>query len=551
MRALTTHVLTSEQSRICDRRAVEELGIPTIVLMENAALSVVEVLEKHVGVESGQRVVVVCGRGNNGGDGLAVARHLHNMGVDVSVFLMARHEELKGDAVINCKAVMKAGVSLTEVTDEKMLLELEKTMRHAHVVVDALLGTGISGEVRGIIAGAIDALNSSAPRILSIDVPSGLDSDTGKLCGRCVRADVTVTLGAMKRGLLLFPGADMVGDLFLGSIGIPKAMFEAFEPWVKVTTEELVHKCYKTRASNTHKGDYGRVLVVGGSAGMSGAVMMCGVSALRGGAGLVMVALPKSLNNAFEASVMEVMSLPLPETEAISISLKALDVLVERMKWADVLAIGPGISRVDETQEFVRQLVRSSEKTVVLDADGIVAFANRMKELADRSCELVITPHPGEMAMLIGKSISEVQSDRIGITQAVAKELNATVVLKGAHTVIASPEGNTYINLTGNPGMASGGTGDVLTGLIASLIAQGNKPFEAAACAVFIHGLAGDIASWDKGEASLIAGDLIEYLPKALMQPDLWMPICLRPLSERVWFVCRGRNFKATPPIGS
>jgi len=472
------------------------------------------------------------------------------MGVDVSVFLMARHEELKGDAAVNCKAVMKTGISFTEVTDEKMLLELEKTMKHAHVVVDALLGTGISGEVRGMIAGAIDAINSNAPCVLSIDVPSGLDSDTGKLCGRCVRADVTVTLGAIKMGLLLFPGADMVGDLFLGSIGIPKTMFEAFEPWVKVTTEELVLDCYKPRASNTHKGDYGRVLVVGGSAGMSGAVMMCGVSALRGGAGLVMVALPKSLNSAFEASVMEVMSLPLPETEAISISLKAIDTLVERMKWADVLAIGPGISRVDETQEFVRQLVRSSEKTVVLDADGIVAFANRMNELANRSCELVITPHPGEMAMLIGKSISEVQSDRIGISQAVAKELNATVVLKGAHTVIASPEGNTYINLTGNPGMASGGTGDVLTGLIASLIAQGNKPFEAAACAVFVHGLAGDIASWDKGEAPLIAGDLIEYLPKALMQPELWTPICLRPLSERIWFVRRGRNSKATSHIG-
>ncbi|MCX7778214.1 MAG: NAD(P)H-hydrate dehydratase [Armatimonadetes bacterium] len=309
-----------------------------------------------------------------------------------------------------------------------------------------------------------------------------------------------------------------------------------------MTTEELVWKCYKPRALNTHKGDYGRVLIVGGSVGMTGAVMMCAVAALRGGAGLVTVALPKSLNNSFEAAVLEAMSLPLPETEKMSISLDAVDIVLERANVVDVLAIGPGISRVPETQEFVRRLVRSSNRTIVLDADGIMAFAGKMDELKERSCELVLTPHPGEMAALTGKTVTEVQQDRIGISQAVAEELNAVVVLKGAHTVIASPDGNVYINLTGNPGMASGGTGDVLTGLIASLIAQGNKPFEAASCGVFLHGLAGDMASWDKGEASLIAGDLIEYLPKAITQPDMWMPICLRPLSARVWFVSRGRR---------
>lgn len=541
MHVLTKHVLTSSQSRECDRKAIEELGVPSIVLMENAALSVIEVIEKHIGIEVGQKVIVACGRGNNGGDGLAVARHLRNAGIDVKAYLMARAEDLKGDAAINCKATSSIGVPLVEIPDESKLHELERGIADAQLVVDALLGTGITGEVRGILAGAINVINAAGRKVLSIDVPSGLDSDTGEVCGTCIKADVTVTLGAIKRGLLLFPGANYAGDLFLGCIGVPKELFESFEPWIQLTSEELVWHCYKPRALNTHKGDYGRVLVIGGSAGMSGAAVMCGIAALRGGAGLVTVALPKSLNVAFEAAVLEVMSLPLPETDSISISLRALDTVLERMEWANVLAIGPGISRVEETQEFVRQVVHSSTKPVILDADGIMAFAGRMNELNWRRCELVLTPHPGEMAALIGKSVLDVQSDRIGMAQAVAKELNATVILKGAHTVIAAPNGNAYINLTGNPGMASGGTGDVLTGLIASLIAQGNEPFEAAACAVFLHGLAGDMASWDKGEAALVAGDLIEYLPKAITQPDMWTPICLRPLSQRVWFVSRGR----------
>jgi len=539
---LTRHVLTSFQSRECDRRAAEQLGVPSIVLMENAALSVVEVLEKHVGVEPKQKVAVACGRGNNGGDGLAIARHLHNMGVNVSVYLMARASDLKGDAAINCASAASIGIPVVEVVDESKLAEFEAALREAQLVIDALLGTGITGEVRGIIADAVKVINSCGKHIVAVDVPSGLNSDTGEVCGVCINADVTVTLGAIKRGLLLFPGAEHVGDLFLGYIGVPKELFESFEPWVKVTTEELVWNCYKPRAPNTHKGDYGRVLVIGGSAGMTGAAIMCGMAALRGGAGLVTVALPKSLNIAFEAAAIEAMSLPLPETDAMSISLGAIDVVLERMKAVDVLAIGPGISRVPETQEFVRQVVSNSTKTIVLDADGIMAFAGRMDELKKRACELVLTPHPGEMAALTGKTVAEVQADRIGISQSVAGELDAVVVLKGAHTIIASPDGNAYINLTGNPGMASGGTGDVLTGLIAGLIAQGNEPFEAAACAAFLHGLAGDMASWDKGEVSLIAGDLIEYLPKAITQPDMWMPICLRPLSARVWFVSRGRK---------
>ena len=536
---LTKRLVTSAESRECDRYAIEELQIPSLVLMENAALSIVEVLEKHLDVQPGQCVVVVAGRGNNGGDGMAIARHLRNRGVDVRVYLTAHPDELKGDASANCSAVRAMGIPLNVVTDATELSALERALRSADVVVDALLGTGITGEVRGIIADVIPIINAHARCVLSVDVPSGLNADTGAICGVCVNAHTTVTLGAIKRGLLLFPGAEYVGDLFLGYIGVPMEIFEALKPVVQLTTDELVHKCFPPRKLDSHKGNYGRVLVVGGCAGMTGAAMMCGISALRAGAGLVTVALPQSLNSAFEASIWEVMSLPLPETPEQTIAPDALDVLLERIGWADVLAVGPGISRHADTQAFVRQLVSNSSKPIVLDADGIMAFSGRMTALAQHAGELVITPHPGEMAGLLKCSVAEVQADRIGIAQRVAQEINAVVVLKGARTVIAAPNGDTYVNLTGNPGLASGGTGDVLTGLIAGLIAQGNNAFDASACGAFLHGLSGDIASWEKGEVSLIAGDLIEHLPRAILQPDLWLPVSVRPLSARVWFVYR------------
>jgi NAD(P)H-hydrate epimerase len=421
-------------------------------------------------------------------------------------------------------------------------------LRHADLVVDAMLGTGIAGEVRGIYADAIPLLNEHASRILAVDVPSGINSDTGEVCGVAVRADATVTLGAIKLGLMLFPAADCVGDLFVGSLGVPETLFASLNIRRFVTTHELVAQALPPRHPNSHKGNYGRVLVISGAPGMTGAALLAGKAALRSGAGLVQVALPQSLNLAAEAAALEVMSFPLPETEAGTIAPDALNALASRLEWADVIAVGCGISRHERTQTFVRQLVAQVDKPMVIDADGLMALAGQTDLLRKRQALTVLTPHPGEMAALLKTTTEEVQRDRVGIALHAAETFNAIVVLKGARTIVAAPDGALFVNPTGNAGMATGGTGDVLTGMVASLLAQtlcrslAVTPAEAVAAAVFLHGLAGDIASWEKGETALVAGDLLEHLPRAILEPELSQPITLRPLSPFVRFVLRYRR---------
>jgi NAD(P)H-hydrate epimerase len=421
-------------------------------------------------------------------------------------------------------------------------------LRHADLVVDAMLGTGIAGEVRGIYADAIPLLNEHASRILAVDVPSGINSDTGEVCGVAVRVDATVTLGAIKLGLMLFPAADYVGDLFVGSLGVPETLFASLNIRRFVMTHELVARVLPPRHPNSHKGNYGRVLIVGGAPGMTGAALSAGKAALRSGAGLVQVALPKSLNLAAEAAALEVMSFPLPETDAGTIAPEALSALMPRLEWADVIAVGCGISRHERTQTFVRQLVAQVDKPMVIDADGLMALAGHTDLLRKRQALTVLTPHPGEMAALLKTTTEEVQRDRVGIALHAAETFNAIVVLKGARTIVAAPDGALFVNPTGNAGMATGGTGDVLTGMVASLLAQtlcrslAVTPTEAVAAAVFLHGLAGDIASWEKGETALVAGDLLEHLPRAILEPELSQPITLRPLSPFVRFVLRYRR---------
>ena len=516
--------------------------------MENASLRLAEVLQQHFELDPPKRIVVVCGRGNNGGDGMALARHLHNIGFQVQVFLLADPNELKGDAATNYKVAVNFGVPIQPITAQSELSQLVEPMKSADLVVDALLGTGITGEVRGLYAEAIPLLNDYAPRILSVDIPSGINSDTGEVCGVAVRADATVTLGAIKLGLVLFPGADYAGDLFVVSLGVPESLLADIGIRRFVSTHELVQKVLPPRHPNTHKGDYGRVLVIGGAPGMSGAAIMAGKAALRSGAGLAQVALPQSLNIAVETSTLEVMSFPLPETDAGTIAPEAIEALAPRLDWADVIALGCGISRNERTQTFVRQLVAQVDKPMVIDADGLIALAGYREILRKRKSLTVLTPHPGEMAALLQTSTEAVQRDRVGVALRAASEFKAIVVLKGARTITAEPEGTLFVNLTGNAGMATGGSGDVLTGMIASLLAQALcrhldvHPVEVVAAAVFLHGLAGDIASWEKGEVSLTAGDLLDHLPRAINEPELSQPLTLRPLSPFVRFVVRMRK---------
>ena len=540
-------LVTASESRQLDQLA-EQSGVPSIVLMENAALRLAEVVQQHFELDPPKRIVIVCGKGNNGGDGLALARHLHNIGFAVQAFLLADPSQLKGDAAINFSAATHLGVPVQPLPSAEHLRHLVEPLRHADLVVDAMLGTGIAGEVRGIYADAIPLLNEHASRILAVDVPSGINSDTGEVCSVAVRADATVTLGAIKLGLMLFPAADCVGDLFVGSLGVPETLFASLNIRRFVTTHELVARVLPPRHPNSHKGNYGRVLIVGGAPGMTGAALLAGKAALRSGAGLAQVALPQSLNLAAEAAALEVMSFPLPETEAGTIAPDALHALAPRLEWADVIAIGCGISRHERTQTFVRQLVAQVDKPMVIDADGLIALAGHTDLLRKRQALTVLTPHPGEMAALLKTTTEEVQRDRVGIALHAAETFNAIVVLKGARTIVAAPDGALFVNPTGNAGMATGGTGDVLTGMVASLLAQtlcrslAVTPTEAVAAAVFLHGLAGDIASWEKGETALVAGDLLEHLPRAILEPELSQPITLRPLSPFVRFVLRYRR---------
>ena len=537
-------LVTASESRQFDQLA-EQAGLPSLVLMENASLRLAEVLQQHFELDPPKRIIVVCGRGNNGGDGMALARHLHNIGFHVQVFLLADPNELKGDAAINYKVAINFGVSVQSITTQSELSQLIEPLKSADLVIDALLGTGITGEVRGLYSEVIPIINHHASRILSVDIPSGINSDTGEVCGVAVRADATVTLGAIKLGLVLFPGADYAGDLFVGSLGVPDSLLADIGIRRFASTHELVQKVLPPRHPNTHKGDYGRVLIIGGAPGMTGAAIMAGKAALRSGAGLAQVALPQSLNIAVETSALEVMSFPLPETDAGTIAPEAVEVLTPRLDWADVIALGCGISRNERTQTFVRRLVAQVDKPMVIDADGLIALAGYGEILRQRKSLTVLTPHPGEMAALLQTSTEAVQRDRAGVALKAAREFEVIVVLKGARTITAEPDGTLFVNLTGNAGMATGGSGDVLTGMIASLLAQAFcrrldiRPVEVVAAAVFLHGLAGDIASWEKGEVSLIAGDLLDHLPRAINEPELSQPLTLRPLSPFVRFVVR------------
>lgn len=544
-------LVTASESRQFDQLA-EKAGLPSLVLMENAALRIVEVLQQHFELDPPKRIVIVCGKGNNGGDGMALARHLSNIGFQVQVFLLAEPSELKGDAATNYKVAVNIGIPIQPIVSSEQLPQLIEPLQSADLVVDALLGTGITGEVRGLYAEVIPLITHHASRILSVDIPSGINSDTGEICGVAVRADATVTLGAVKLGLMLFPGADYAGDLFVGSLGIPDSLLTKLNIRRFVATHELVQRVLPPRHPNTHKGDYGRVLIVGGAPGMTGAAIMAGKAALRTGAGLAQVALPQSLNIAIEASALEVMSFPLPETDAGTIAPEALNVLSPRLEWADVIAVGCGISRNERTQTFVRQLVAQVDKPMVIDADGLIALAGHSEILRQRKSLTVLTPHPGEMAALLQTSTEAVQRDRVGTAIKAASEFKSIVVLKGARTITASPDGTMFVNPTGNAGMATGGSGDVLTGMIAALLAQTivrQSPvpnplslIEAVTAAVFLHGLAGDIASWEKGEVALIAGDLLDHLPRAINEPELAQPLTLRPLSPFVRFVVRMRK---------
>lgn len=510
------YLLSAEEMQRLDRTAINDLGIPGVVLMENAGLQVVEEIHKIIGNPMGKTVTVFAGKGNNGGDGFVIARHLLNAGAEVKIMLFAETTDVAGDAKVNLDILLAMGYKVYPIVKPNSLNIIKLAMVYTDLIVDAVFGTGFKGAVSEHVGNVIDIINSSGKTVVAVDIPSGLEANTGRVYGPCVRATSTVTFAHAKVGLLVQEGPEYVGKLTVADISIPPKLVDSLGIKRYLTTPELVKKIMPVRKPDGHKGTYGRVLVVGGSDGLSGAAAMASMAALRAGAGLVTLAVPASLHDLMEVKLTEVMTKPLPETGEKSISAEAGPGVREMLNGSDVLALGPGISTNSGTVDFVRELLQGLDKPAVIDADGLNALVGTTGILNNCRGPVILTPHPGEMARLLGIKIEEVQNNRIEIALEAAGKWNAIVVLKGYRTVICAPDGTTYVNPTGNPGMATGGTGDVLTGIIAGFLGQGLVPVEAAAAGVYFHGLAGDIAAKDKGILSLTAGDILDYLPMAI-----------------------------------
>jgi hydroxyethylthiazole kinase-like uncharacterized protein yjeF len=511
-------VTTAAEMRELDRLAMERYGMPGVVLMENAGAQVARILWQEYADLQARRVAVLCGRGNNGGDGFVIARYLHNRGVSVRVFIIGEPGDIRGDASMHLNMLRHAGIAPEAVKTSESAQAVGGRLADYDLLIDALLGTGLKTEVSGVFQLIIAAMNAAGRPIVAVDIPSGLSADAGTLLGDHARADLTVTMALPKRGLLLYPAAESVGRLVVVDIGFPAAVREHAAVRCHVLEAHTIAAQLHTRAADTHKGTYGHVLIVAGGPGKTGAGALASMAALRTGAGLASFALPHSLNAAMEAKLTEVMTIPLPESEPGVLGGEATKRLMEWLEGKSALILGPGLGTHPETVRCVHEVLRQVRIPTVLDADGLNALPTDPEGLGDIQAPLVLTPHPGELARLRRTTTAAIQADRLRAAQETASAWKAVVVLKGAHTVIAEPEGTLYMNLTGNPGMATAGSGDVLSGMIGALLGQGYPPSLAARVAVYTHGLAGDLAAAAVGERSLIAGDLVATLSGAFRQ---------------------------------
>ncbi len=511
-------VLNTEQMREADRRTIEEIGIPSIVLMENAGRQAVAAMEAAFDDLATSRVGVLCGRGSNGGDGFVVARTLVQRGVDTAVFLLGSVAEVRGDARANLEILGRIGVTVVEITDAQEWELHFSELTDCGLIVDAILGTGFRGRLTGLLETVVADLNGLGVPIVAIDLPTGVSADSATLDGPAVEASMTVTLGAPKIPLV-FPPADVhAGDLVIADIGIPLPLFDELDgQHLELLTRERMREIVPARAADSHKGDFGRVLVVAGSTGRTGAAHLAALGALRSGAGLVTVATPRSCLPIVAAMAPEYMTEPLDETPAGTVDFAAVDRVLDLN--ADVIAVGPGLGQDPGTAAFVQALVERSGVPLVLDADALNAFVGDPDRLMGRDeVSVIITPHPGEMARLLNTSIEAVQHDRVRHAREFAATHRVHVVLKGHRTLIAAPDGRTFVNLTGNAGMATGGTGDLLTGMIAAWFAQLLDAEAASKLAVYLHGTAGDLAEADEGEVALVAGDMAARLGDAVLE---------------------------------
>lgn len=502
--------------RDIDRVAVEKYGISGLQLMENAGRGVAEVVLKELGEAAcGSKAAIFAGKGNNGGDGYVAGRHLHNAGIAVTIYTLCKLDELKGDAASNAASWRKMNGRIEELLSNEAVKAAAESIEKSDIVIDAIFGTGLSEEVTGVHGEAIRLINRLNKKIISIDIPSGIHATTGAVLGEAVRASLTATMAMPKLGLLLFPGRAHTGRVEVVDIGVPREVIS--EPSIKwnLLGPSDISGILKPRKSESHKSSHGHLLVLAGSPGLTGAAYMSGAAALRAGAGLVTVGVPESLHGIMEVKTTEVMTVGLPETNR-RLGTAAYEEIRRIAANKTALVIGPGAGTSEELMKLIELILQDIHIPVVIDADGLNSFAPKIASLKGLKTEVVLTPHPGEMSRLLNMKIQAIQADRIGAAEKLVEMTGATVVLKGAYTVIACPSGQVYLNPTGNPGLATAGTGDILAGMLGAFLAQGYSAFEASAAAVYIHGLAGDEAKSKSGELGMIATDLLGFIPSII-----------------------------------
>lgn len=510
-------VVTAEQMQHLDQKAIETYGIPGMVLMENAGRGAAEVILQKFPNLHRSGVAILAGKGNNGGDGFVIARYLLNHGASVRVYLLADPNVLRGNAQTNHQIFLRMKGEVISISSHADYQRVKKDLEKVDLLIDGIFGTGLDAEVRGYYREVIDHLNSLRKPMVAIDIPSGLDADTGKPLGTAIQATLTITFGLPKVGLLIPPGPDHVGELKVIDISLPRRLVEAEKIQIHLLEcEEIRKRLSIPRRRDSHKGDYGHLVVLAGSVGKTGAAAMACEAALRMGAGLVTLGIPKTLNAIMEVKLTEVMTEPLPETGKQTLSLRGFDAILRLCENKKAVIIGPGIGTFKETQTLILKLLRTLDLPIILDADGLTALASNLKSIPPVKKPLVLTPHPGEMGRLTGLTSKQVLEDRIGMTRSFSQTHQVYLVLKGYRTLIGTPQGEIFINPTGNPGMASGGTGDVLTGMIGGLICQGIDVLSSLQMAVYLHGWAGDRVASEKGEKSLVATDLIHQIPAVL-----------------------------------
>ena len=512
-------VVYPDQIREIDRRCAYEYGIPTLDLMKNAGYAVYNEILKRMG-QNAQKIVFICGKGNNGGDGLAAAEHFSKQNAEVKVFLLEENSNYEVLKNIDSTAIVRLGDCNFDL--------LKRELGDADVIVDAIFGTGLNTDVIGLYAQVIDEINSVKEnnpgiRVAAIDIPSGINGLTGAVMGSAVKADITVVLAALKAGNLIYPGKEYCGRMVVADIGVPEELLTAMKIKIFETEASLVKEVFPKRKADSNKGTYAKVGIISGSAGMTGAGLMASKAALRTGAGVVYNIVPQSLSYIYETALLETVTIPV-KTEELFFDEGSVDAAVCACESMDVIAMGPGLGQEEATAEFLFELLRrinsmenAYQKTLVLDADALNIIAEDISILKEIDMTCILTPHPGEMARLCGVSVKDVQADRINSARFIAEEYEKIIVLKGVATVTAFPDGNVYINPTGNPSMAKAGSGDVLCGIIAAMAAFSGSEL-AAPCGVYLHGLAGDIACGKYGEYSVLAGDLIENISDAIMK---------------------------------